>query len=89
MRLLDRLSDHGGHRLADFEHGRAVDFSLAVSAFGLVPVLAFLWSAAVEVRALIGSAGVELTFRLLGFHKSWRAEPGEVLEAGISVIAQA
>jgi len=29
-----------------------------------------------------------LIYRLLGIHKTWRAGPGEVLEAGISVMAQ-
>lgn len=63
-------------------------FPLAVSAFGLIPVLAFLWSAAGEVRVLIGVHGVKLTYRLLGIQKTWRAGPGEVVEAGISVMAQ-
>ena len=68
--------------------GAPLIFPLAVSAFGLIPALAFLWSAAGEVRVLIGVRGVKLTYRLLGIHKSWRAGPGEVLEAGISVMAQ-
>ena len=68
--------------------GAPLIFPLAVSAFGLIPVLAFLWSAAGEVRVLIGVRGVKLTYRLLGINKTWRAGPGEVLEAGISVMAQ-
>jgi hypothetical protein len=68
--------------------GAPLIFPLAVSAFGLIPVLAFLWSAAGEVRVLIGVRGVKLTYRLLGIHKTWKAGPGEVLEAGISVMAQ-
>lgn len=68
--------------------GAPVIFPLAASAFGLVPMLAFLWSAAGEVRILLSARGVALTYRLLGFAKAWRAEPGQVLEAGISIMAQ-
>jgi len=61
-------------------------FSVALAAFGLVPTLVFLWSGAGEVRIFIGAHGVELVYGLLGFRKSWKSAPGEVLEAGISVL---
>ena len=68
--------------------GAPLIFPVAVGAFGLIPMLMFLWSAAGEARVLIGSHGVELAYHLLGFRKAWRAAPGEVLEAGIAVMAQ-
>jgi hypothetical protein len=68
--------------------GAPLIFPVVVAAFGLIPTLLFLWSAAGEVRLVTGSQGVKLTYRLLGFRKAWRAEAGEVLEAGISVMLQ-
>jgi hypothetical protein len=68
--------------------GAPLLFTVVASAFGLIPAVVFLWSAAGEVRVLIGPRGVELIYRLLGFEKAWRAAPGEVLEAGISVAGQ-
>jgi len=61
-------------------------FSVALAAFGLVPTLVFLWSGAGEVRIFIGANGLELVYGLLRFRKSWKSAPGEVLEAGISVV---
>jgi hypothetical protein len=63
-------------------------FTLALGAFGALPVLIFLWSAAGEVRVLIGAHGLELVYSVLGFQKSWKSAPGEVLEAGISVLGR-
>ncbi len=68
--------------------GAPLIFPLVAGLFGMIVVLALLWAAAGEVRLTMGSDGVVLTYRLLGFQKSWKAPPGEVLEAGISVMAQ-
>ncbi|MCC6861608.1 MAG: hypothetical protein IT158_23765 [Bryobacterales bacterium] len=61
-------------------------FPLAVAAFGLIPIVAILWSAAGEVRVLLTPRGVRLTYAVLGIRRSWHAQPGEVLEAGISAM---
>ncbi len=65
--------------------GAPVIFPLAIGVFGLIPAFAFLWSAAGEVRVLIGSQTVKVTYSAPGFRKSWIAAAADVLEAGISV----